>query len=1292
MQLNNRKLSRFILLGLSLCIILFSFLQFFKWRQVREIEIQWHRMQEEWRQNASAVTEYEFGKITDEMLAFASHAAEDLKYSQRSNPKLPISSAFSRILQGVAEQDLTLELVDSTGHIQAWAGRSVRMQYPSSGHNGISDSILLLTETRHRSYLTAGVPFIHRLLFLYVSKPIESHDPLKPEDIQTGFSRLCSQKLNCQVELIIPDSSVQQNQAGDSSFVLKDFNNKEIGSLQIQPQTKDARIAGLKVIFDRWITALIALTILLSGIYLLIKCRRMNLQWISLSLSIVILWGIRFGWLLIDFPRSIYSGMLFDPSLYASSFGFGLTATLGDLVLSTFTLLYSSLLALRTYIQYKRNEKTKSEPESILTLLLAAAAILMPFVLLGMLRAYGAALHSFFFDSTIRFYDPANIIPDVPAVLLQFSILCISTAAIIAACLCTDVVRRFWQSKRMFHLANPWIVIAAHYALCTAIFYHLDENPQVPFYSLGILLFAAYFLQVWVVERMRFQVLSLFTFATLWLMICSFLLSMPAIRMQGIAKAKKNVELIASEVARPADEWMSYMIQEGLRSASQGLQEKRLDADIPNAKEDNLAFRLWMQMPLSKRGYNSAVVLYDPAGNEMDRFVVGLNSYEQREILAKVFQGEEETVSNVQPSLSLNVPILYGAWTVLRNDQDSVAGSMAVVMSASREVQLGYNETGLLTVPSSTYGELSYRNYAVSEYRNGKLSSTTARAFTVPEFLTPDVSANFDSTSQYYWQKQDLDGNVFHTVYTRDLREPERIVAIHLAPLDIRLSVFNYLKTGFSLYVLIFFTFAAGVLKRRQWKKLIFSFRFRLFVGFTAISLLPLIFLGYYNRKFASEISDQGTSELLQREISTLEQRFSSYVENENDFVSGVNDDFCEALSAEYGIDISVYYGSELQASSRSELYRAGLLDRRLDGNVFEETTSKPNMVVYRTERMGLMTYTVASKAFKIGAKVVGVLSVPALSRQHILDMEIAQRNAFVFGTSLLAFCIMIAATGFLAHRMTRPLLELDRAAHQVGKGDLNISIASKSHDELGNLIRSFNEMTRELQENRKNLSKAERERAWREMAKQVAHEIRNPITPMKLSIQHLQQLFKDKAPLREDVMQSVMKSLMDQIDALSRIAAEFSNFAKMPEARYERFDLKNVISATVFLFSQIQDIRFHVVMPDVPMFLVADKDQMQRVIVNILRNAVQAMTSGGTIDIVLTEQSKNYNVRIHDTGPGIAPELIKKIFEPNFSTKTEGMGLGLAIVRKIIEDYGGVIHCESIVGKGTTFEINLPQ
>ena len=130
MQLKNRKLPRFILLGLSLCIILFSFLQFFKWRQVREIEIRWQQMQEEWRQNACAVTEYEFGKITHELLACASRAVEDLKSSQRSDPNLPVSSAFFSIMQGETAGECTFELVDSTGHIQAWSGRSVRMQIP----------------------------------------------------------------------------------------------------------------------------------------------------------------------------------------------------------------------------------------------------------------------------------------------------------------------------------------------------------------------------------------------------------------------------------------------------------------------------------------------------------------------------------------------------------------------------------------------------------------------------------------------------------------------------------------------------------------------------------------------------------------------------------------------------------------------------------------------------------------------------------------------------------------------------------------------------------------------------------------------------------------------------------------------------------------------------------------------------------------------------------------------------------------------------------------------------------
>jgi signal transduction histidine kinase len=1292
MQLKNRKFFRSILLGLSFCIFLFLLFQVLKWRRVKEIDVQWEEKRGEWNLHAGATAEQEFEKLTQEVLARASRSAQDLKKLQQENPQSQLLSFFSRILQDKNAGNYTFELADSTGTIQVWSGKSVRIHYPGFSFSAAPDSILLLTEVRHHIYLTVGLPVATGSSYLYVSKAIESHDPLNPQNVQRGFSLRCSQELDRQVELIVPDSTGQKIQMGDSLFALKDFYHGTIGYVNIQPQKKETAVAAAQLLFDQWNVLLCALMILLLGILLTLYCKSIKLPWLSLALSIAVLWGIRFGWILVDFPRSIVGGMLFDPSLYASSFGFGLSSTLGDLLLSAVVLLCSAIWIFREYLRRESMIKSKPEEHSLRGILGAAAAILMPFLLLALLRAYGAALRSFFFDSTIRLSNPIDIIPDLPAAMLQFVILCLSTAVVALACMLIDISRRFWQSKNISLHLNPWIVVLIHYAFCAAVFYSFDENPQVPLYSLGILLLSAYTLYDRVIGRFRFRVISPLTSALICIMICTYFLAVPSIRMHSIEREKKNVELIASEVARPADEWISYLIQEGLRSASRGIQEKETLSDVQKAKEENLAFRLWMQMPLSRRGYNSAVVLYDLAGAEIDRFAVGLSSYEQREILSKVFQGEEETVGNVQPSLSMNVPKLYGSWAAIRNGQGSVLGSMAVVMSAGREVQLGYEETGLLTVPSSTYGELTYRNYAISEYRNGVLASTTAQDFSVPAVLPPDVSANLDSTLQYYWQRQTLQNREFHTLYTRDQREPERIVAVHLAPLDIRLSLFNYVKTGFILFFFVLCVFTAGVLTHRRWKMLIFSFRFRLFIGFTIISMIPLIFLGYYNRKFASEISDQGTSELLQREISTLERRFAAYVENENDFVNGVNDDFCEALSSEYGIDLSVYYGSRLQASSRSELYRAGLLDPRLDGDVFRETAGMPNKMIFGTERIGLMTYTVVSKALKIGNKVVGVISVPTLSRQHILDMEISQRNAFIFGTYLLAFGMMIAATAFLAHRMTRPLLELNSATRKVGKGDLSVSVASNSRDELGDLIRSFNDMTKELEENRKDLSKAEREHAWREMAKQVAHEIRNPITPMKLSIQHLQQLFKDKAPQREETLQAVMKSMMEQIDTLSRIATEFSTFAKMPEAQYVRFDLKEVVSETIVLFAQVKEIRFVVKVPDRPMFLVADKDQIQRVFINIFRNAVQAMGRGGIIDTVLTELPKSYSVGIHDTGPGIAPELLQKIFEPNFSTKTEGMGLGLAIVRKIVEDYGGTIRCESVVGKGTSFEINLPH
>jgi nitrogen fixation/metabolism regulation signal transduction histidine kinase len=210
-------------------------------------------------------------------------------------------------------------------------------------------------------------------------------------------------------------------------------------------------------------------------------------------------------------------------------------------------------------------------------------------------------------------------------------------------------------------------------------------------------------------------------------------------------------------------------------------------------------------------------------------------------------------------------------------------------------------------------------------------------------------------------------------------------------------------------------------------------------------------------------------------------------------------------------------------------------------------------------------------------------------------------------------------------------------------------------------------------------------------MAKQVAHEIKNPLTPIKLSIQHLVQAYRQGAKDFGDILQRVSQTVVEQIDVLTRIASEFSNFARMPERRFERVDMNQLLKETITLFNEVQGIEFRSTLAEMPAVVVADRDELRRVFINIVRNSVQAMEGGGVIDVELNVERQVCTIRIRDTGGGIPEEIQSKVFQPNFSTKTDGMGLGLAITQKVIDDLSGTISLESKVGRGTTVEMNIP-
>ncbi len=559
--------------------------------------------------------------------------------------------------------------------------------------------------------------------------------------------------------------------------------------------------------------------------------------------------------------------------------------------------------------------------------------------------------------------------------------------------------------------------------------------------------------------------------------------------------------------------------------------------------------------------------------------------------------------------------------------------------------------------------------------------------------IPPKIETALSSgTGRFTWSDEEVEGQSYDVLYARDDADRSRILSLSVAALDVRWHLFNLVKT--LLVYVLFLGITSGAMAGRSWLKgrpPQFGFREKLISSFAILSVMPLLLMAYYNRELTVDRLDENITRRLSQDLDITQQKIAGAVEDRQDFVQGVNNDFCEIAASDLGVDFSIYQGSQLKASSRPELYRASILDGRLNGSAYVNTVMLGRGFYQTQERIGEVSYVVGYRPIIIGDSISGVLAVPALYRQQEIDEELAQRNAFVLGAYALVVSFVIGLAIILAHALSRPLRDLSRAARSVGKGDLDVVLQARSADEVGDLIRSFNDMTTELRASRVNLARAERELAWKEMAKQVAHEIKNPLTPIKLSIQHLVQAYRQGAKDFGDILQRVSQTVVEQIEVLTRIASEFSDFARMPERRFERVDLSKLLIQTIDLFKEVGGVEFRPDISDVPAIIIADQDELRRVFINLVRNSVQAMKGGGVIVVSLQVERQICTIRITDTGAGIPEDIQSRVFQPNFSTKTDGMGLGLAITQKIIEDLSGTISIRSKVGEGTTVEMNIP-
>lgn len=280
-----------------------------------------------------------------------------------------------------------------------------------------------------------------------------------------------------------------------------------------------------------------------------------------------------------------------------------------------------------------------------------------------------------------------------------------------------------------------------------------------------------------------------------------------------------------------------------------------------------------------------------------------------------------------------------------------------------------------------------------------------------------------------------------------------------------------------------------------------------------------------------------------------------------------------------------------------------------------------------------------------------------------------------------------------LANSISMPIERLSEKLNVLNISDKNELIEWKTNDEIGKLIEIYNNTILKLAESKKIISKIERDSAWREMAKQVAHEIKNPLTPLKLNIQYLQNVVKTYPDRAGDIVKQISPGLIEQINNLDKIATEFSDFAKMPSARNEKVNLTEIVTAVHDFFRKRDDLSIKLYVPINELFVFADKNHMVSILNNIIKNAIQAIPSEreGLIVIDLYQENANAVIKISDNGTGIPDEMLDKVFSPNFTTKSSGTGLGLAISTNMIQAFNGKIYFNTKIDEGTSFYVEIP-
>lgn len=597
---------------------------------------------------------------------------------------------------------------------------------------------------------------------------------------------------------------------------------------------------------------------------------------------------------------------------------------------------------------------------------------------------------------------------------------------------------------------------------------------------------------------------------------------------------------------------------------------------------------------------------------------------------------------------------------------------------------LGFPE---LLIDEESDKSIDIGDYSYAKYHNSELIKRVGRYFYNNQLEHPLNSTN---KSIYF------DSGGYNHLLFKSGNNTCLIISVKNRTYYDLFAPFSYI---FIFYLLIFSIYYFLFYNPFSKNENSFNLRSKLQLTMVVVILFSFLSIGVFSIFYINNLNDQKNKDILIEKTHSvlveLEHKLSDIFIIDNSFSDYIND-LLVKFSEVFFSDINLFdLNGNVIGSSRPQIFNQKLISEKMNPVAFFELSKNNNSFFIQKENIGRQEYLSAYiPLFNNQSNRIAFLNLPYFAKENDLKREIS--NFLVTYINIFVILIAVAIViGFLiSNYISRPLKIIMNKIGKLKLGGQNEKIDWYRDDEIGKLVKEYNRMIDEISVSAEMLARSEREIAWREMAKQVAHEIKNPLTPMKLGVQHIQRAWKEKVPDLDKRLDKFTQTMIDQIDTLSVIATEFSDFAKMPVTKKELFDISELIQNSIILFKNYENITISFQNTiDKSIFVFNDKEQLLRVFNNLLKNSVQAIGDDavGFINIILTVKTNHCIIEISDNGTGISNELTDKIFSPNFTTKSGGMGLGLAIVKSIVENSGGTIHFSSVKNIGTTFTINLP-